>query len=433
MRLAEILATLPRSDLEAIARNGLRETDLPSAFLAGALETALRSYAHIRQAIIRRQPPTFAILEVLLEADQHRVDRDTLRARAEEETRAIAARVDDGATGRTEAFRLYRRVLAEARRSELDLDPSETAILGVLRHELGISYVEHFLAEHHADLRTFWDKPDALDRELLQLHWNGIAFVMGDEVVLPDDVVSSVERCIGVTASRGAARRTYAELTGQQLSDALDAKGMKVTGSKEEKVSRLVDNFVQPLEVLEHVNLAELRELARKTGCNVGGSRDELAERLADHFARGLDLKAAAPQEEPPPPAQEPRVLDQARFRALFMELTASQLGDVLGSMPGLRQSGSKDVRVTTLWQCHLSEVSLLNELTGRDLEWLLSRCSLKTSGTKAERVVRLIDHFRAFVMVPDGEQPSDGSAAGASSDRQTDTLERAAAPEHSD
>jgi hypothetical protein len=57
-----------------------------------------------------------------------------------DETNAIAARVTAGSiVGRDNILQLYRRVFVEALRNDLQLDPSETAILGVLRRELAIA------------------------------------------------------------------------------------------------------------------------------------------------------------------------------------------------------------------------------------------------------------------------------------------------------
>jgi hypothetical protein len=77
-------------------------------------------------------------------------------------------------------------------------------------------------------------------------------------------------------------------------------------------------------------------------------------------------------------------------------ELTGQQLAEVLSRHPELRQSGTKDVRIGTLWQSHLSEPSILNHLTGRDLEDILYHLGLRGAGAKAERVQRLIEHFKA-------------------------------------
>jgi hypothetical protein len=59
-----------------------------------------------------------------------------------------------------------------------------------------------------------------------------------------------------------------------------------------------------------------------------------------------------------------------------------------------LKRSGAKDAQVRTLWEAHRSEETLLNALSSTDLEGALRRLDLKTSGSKADRVQRLIEHF---------------------------------------
>jgi len=418
MRLAELLARLDAVALENIATHGLAERDLPPTFLAGALESSIRSYAHIRQTVIRRQPPAFAVLVKLCETAGHRLDHDVARQLALEETEMIAARVNRGELGRPDSVRLYTRVLAEARRSDLDLDPSELMLLGVLRGELGLSLVEHFLLEHHDELRGMWDAADAFERELKVLAEHGLLFAVDGDLVLPEDLAPVIRQSLGMRHTRTSLRRLADRLTGRQLADALGAKQARSAGSKEERVDRVVENFVQPAELLAHVNLADLREIARDVGCAVSGSRDELAERLVAFFERNGDL---APQEDipPPPPEREPRTLTRDQFRAMFVGLTGQQLSDVLALLPDSRQSGSKDQRVNTLWDSHLSEVSLLSALTNRDLEWLLGRQELRVAGSKPDRIQRLITHY-ATTSLSAGRLEADESTSGFSPDDST-------------
>lgn len=109
-----------------------------------------------------------------------------------------------------------------------------------------------------------------------------------------------------------------------------------------------------------------------------------LIERIVRHFATGSDLVV---EEEPPAPLKEPRRLDEQQFGLLFGTLKNQELVDILRRRDGLRQSGSKDQRIATLWAAHISEVNLLSDLMNRDLEDVLNRIGLKLAGSKPERV----------------------------------------------
>jgi hypothetical protein len=116
-----------------------------------------------------------------------------------------------------------------------------------------------------------------------------------------------------------------------------------------------------------------------------------LIDRIISRFAEGKDQII----EEPPEPARrEPRRLDQQHFETMFSALLHQDLSDILRRLPELRQTGTKEVKIRTLWDAHLSEVTLLGELMNRQLEDLLIRLGLRFSGSKQDRIERLITHF---------------------------------------
>src|SRR5580704_1785824 len=163
MRLAALLAELPHDELERLAAEHLgQDENVSRTALCATLEGVLRSYSFVRKFVCDRFPPTFSILEALLDADGWSLPAQTFRESVTERTRVLVHGVSSGdLVGRDSGLRLYRRVLVEARRNDLVLDASETAILGVLRRELDIRPVEHFLLEHHPDFHEFWNNDDA--------------------------------------------------------------------------------------------------------------------------------------------------------------------------------------------------------------------------------------------------------------------------------
>ena len=62
---------------------------LPRPQLCNFLEGALRSYRFVNDFIINRQPPTFAILTLLLDAPGYELPKDGFRDRVMTETRRL--------------------------------------------------------------------------------------------------------------------------------------------------------------------------------------------------------------------------------------------------------------------------------------------------------------------------------------------------------
>lgn len=404
MRLADLLAETSLDDLERLAHEHAKaEEALPRPLLLATIESVLRSYRFIQDSLFNRQPPTFAIMTLLLEAPGFTLPTSEFRQLVEAETTRIAAALDARELlQRDDQLRTYRRVFYQARSNDMLLDPSELAILGVLRQELQIAQVEHFAIEHHADLREFWHQDGAFLRELHALRSTGILFLKEGQIVLPEDLAHVVRQVLGVEMSRDAARRLFQQLSSQDLHGALHAIGAPTSGSKEDRVERLVRNMAQPRAVLRGLGLDTLRDVCRHVGTSISGSKDDLVTRIVSHVGSGRDLIG---EPEPTPPPAEPRELPEERFALLFTQLRGHELAAILGEFD-LRRFGTKELQVQTLWGAQRSEVTLLSCLSNVDLDTILRRVDLKTGGSKAERIARLVSYFAtvdtaAFVPPP--------------------------------
>ncbi len=405
MKLAELLDGLDTDAIQHLAATVLRgapQDRLPPSLVRGEVEAVLKSYSYVQEALAPRQPPAFAIAITVIEAEAHAISVGELRQIVADETTGLCSRVAEGEVlTRGKDYDLYRSVLAEAWRSGLTVDTSEAALLEILRRKLGISHQEHLFVLHHPEITPFWQGDHAFERERNALLASGLLFVHRDRYVVAEDLVPLMRQAWGIPLSRSRARRLYAELTVTELATALNELSLKQSGSKEERGETLISNSVSPLEVLQTLNLVEsLRPLAKRVGCSTAGTKEELIDNVIVHFDRDGDLVAARAEaearEEAPPPAPEPKTLNEAAFRDLFSQLTGEELYEILSSLSGLRLSGSKDARITTLWEGRFAELSLLRCLTNRSLGMILDRRRLPVSGPKEEKIERLIEYGRS-------------------------------------
>lgn len=410
MKLADLLAEMDRDDIDRLAHEHARaDEDTPLAQLLGTIEGVLKSHRFLQDFLINRQPPTFAIATLLLDAPDHELPLATFREAVTEETWRVCAAIDAGEIlARNDQLRVYRKVLYQARSNDLMIDDSESAILGVLREELEVAQVEHFLIEHHSDLREFWRRDEAFVREMHALRSAGIIHVRDGKVILPEDLVRAVQLVLGIDMPRPSARRLFGHLSNAELREALGAVAAPISGSKEERIERLIAHMTQTRTVLRlrSTSLEHLRDICKDVGAMSSGAKEEVVDRLVSHFASSRDLHRES--EAPPPPVQEPRELDEYRFGRLFSRLRGLELGAVLGQFD-LRRSGTKEQQVQTLWEAHRAETTLLGALSNADLEGILRRLDLKPTGPKAERMQRLIEHFREGDPLP-AEQLEQGA-----------------------
>lgn len=399
MRLAALLTELPHEELERLAAEHLgQDENVSRSALCATLEGVLRSYSFVRKFICDRFPPTFSILEMLLAADGWSLPAQTFRDAITERTRALVQHVADGdLVGRDSSLRLYRRVLVEARRNDLVLDASETAILGVLRRELGIRPVEHFLLEHHQDFHEFWANDDAFLTEMHALRSCGLVFGHGGNVLLAEEVVPLVRQTLGLEMPAAKRRRALELLSGAELGEVLHAAGLKTSGSRDERLERIMTNYLQPSEVFHVVSLQTLRESCRRLVIPASGAKDDLVDRLVGCFLHDEDIRREKDTAPPASPDPEPRALEPIRVRALFSALRGDDLTDILASIESSRITGSKETKLTLVLGSPFSEVTLLEKLSNRSLEEVLTRVRLRTAGSKHDRIERLLDHFRTL------------------------------------
>lgn len=399
MRLIELLSSLPAGSLDWLAlQHGMTSEGVSRATLCSDLENRLRSFAEIQELTFGRQPPAFAMLMVLFEAPEQRLPRTAFSDTVTALTASLCADVTAGeVVSRPYEAGIYRRVLYEARRNDLKIDESEAALLAVLRRELGISRVEHFLTEHHEDLQEFWNGPGCFDKEFEALTTAGLLFVSGDDVVMAEDVAPLVGQALGVELAATPARRLFAHLSSGLLAEVLEGVGARTSGSKDDRIERLVKLRIQPSGVLRFASLELLRDISREVGARPYGSKEELTQRLIRHFASDGDLR---PTNEVPAVEEsitETRRLSRGPFARLFGFLRGQELAEILETFPELRQSGSKDARVAVLWASGRSENTLLASLRNASLETILSRCGLPTWGAKMVRIERLIAHAEQY------------------------------------
>jgi ribosomal protein L40E len=397
MRLAALLSEQSDTDLQRLAIEHVRTDEkLARPQLCNFLEGALRSFSFVSSFIVNRQPPTFSILTLLLESPGYERPVIGFKEAVMTETSRLITLIEEGELlARERQLHLYRRSFYEARRNDLDINNSEAALLAVLRREQRISQAEHFLIEHHKDFHEFWNREGSFAQEINALRYAGIIFLVKDRVLIPEDVAPSVWQTLGLDMPSESARRLLGYLSNSELAEVLESAGTRVSGTKEQRLERILLERIQPHVALQNVGLQTLKEICRSSEAPSTGNKDELIQRIIQHFAQGRDQIEPETIEVRIP---ETRRLQEAQFQTLFEALQHQELSDILRRQPELRQTGTKETRIRTLWEAHLSENTLLGELTNRQLEEVLQRLGLRISGAKHARIERIVAYFELAI-----------------------------------
>ena len=268
-------------------------------------------------------------------------------------------------------------------------------ILGVLRRELNLTQADHFLVVEHPDVEPFWRTDDPFDTVLDQLRLGGIVFVLDNDVVLPADLVPWLRQAIGIAIDDERYRRLLESLPKNTLREGLAEFELRTSGSKPELVDRILTHFLPADRFLQSMHIHDLKDLAKEKGAIKSGSKEEVVERIVTHFRDGLDEAEGevAPTE---PQTRETKRLSRSDFEALFGTLKGLELAAILLAEPSLPGSGPKGKRIAVLWEHPRSEASLLAHLGSGRLRVVLERLGLKMSGSKAERIERIMSHFES-------------------------------------
>lgn len=406
MKIRAILQQLSQDALEALARQRLSHvTDirLPSMVLVDELGESLTSFAYVSSHVVLRHPPNFAIIHLLINAPDYSLPTENFRQHIREETdRMIALACREPIFPKPKQYDFYMKLLAAAWEYEQDINPSEANLLRILREELRISIMEHFVMEHHPDFHRFWRSEAEYENERNHLRNAGILFTYQDQYVLPEETVLLIRRAWGFELSGAQFRRLLDILTNDDLRRILEQEGLNVSGASDEKKARILDNYVLPRASLDSLSMEGLRAAARSLRCRTTGTKDELIESIidwldSDEDQRDLEARRVALETEPET-VTETRELTREALGDVLRRLTNETLYDLLSRLAGQHKSGAKEQRVNRLLDSPFSEQTLLSKLTNETLYDLCKQIGLQPYGIKDERIGRIIEAYKNYI-----------------------------------
>jgi hypothetical protein len=392
MRLQDLLSQYPDEGLDQLARDKLDEITnvrLPRTVLEREIAGALSSFSYVAEVLGGSHPPTYAFLKLMMEADGHAVPAAGFKELVLERTDATTQRAATGSDlpDRKE-YGPYRALLMAAWQFGGRINESESNLLEAYRSAVGLSMREHLLLEHHPEVRPVWDSPRAYESARNYLLARGIVLATEDQYVLPDEVRLQVRRYWGMELHDADYRRLLDHLTTRQLREVLEAAGLQMSGSKEERRERVIAGLVAPSTALDRVSIVDLKSVARDIGLRVSLSKAELVSQMIAWFDgrredRGGDTGDNAS-------VSSARRLQDGDLLALLLKLSANQLYEVSASL-GIGRSGSKIERAQRLVASQYDEATILAQLRRRDLVRLCRKLGLAVSGLKEELIDRLV------------------------------------------
>jgi hypothetical protein len=283
MKILEILEKYSDAAIDQLAADKVDESAnlrLPRNVIVQEIASALSSLTYVAGALAPSRPPTYAFIKLLLEAPDHMLPVEGYQEKVLQATKEMTTRAQTGKGLSAEKnYQLYINVLKSAWESDNEIDRSEALLLEALRNELGIWTREHLLLEHHPDVRQLWDINGAYVSARNHLLLTGLVLTYENNYVLAEEVALQIRRAWGIDLEKDAYERLLNGMKNEQLYNALEKIGLQVSGSKEEKIHRLINVLVPPSEFLDFLHIDELREYCRQNKIQVSGRKNEVTNR----------------------------------------------------------------------------------------------------------------------------------------------------------
>jgi len=254
----------------------------------------------------------YYVLETLINAHECRMTERELDegVRSRQKEVIDASEADDALRYADDrAVDIFRTVLETAFEND-EISRDEYRLVERLRSKLGVTRRHQRLLE--AQLGKF-PKPDGephTPSEINDAHKHlqnqGIVFYCnriddGRNVVLPEEIQPGVKRVLGIELSDGARELLWKNLRNDDLKEVLRAQNLPIYGSKDELVDRVISSGIKPSEGLDALKSDDLYEICSDLpGVKVSGTKTERIDRVVEHFDHLVirDLPEEAQQAE---------------------------------------------------------------------------------------------------------------------------------------
>ncbi|MCF6406764.1 DUF2791 family P-loop domain-containing protein [Chitinophaga filiformis] len=396
MKLVNILETYDTALLDQLSADKIDEAislRLPQSVIVQEIVSALSSQSYISDKILYARPPAFAILNLILQSPSFMVEIEGFRTRVLEYVKELTARVAQNNYSPGKNPVLYVKILKKAMENDGIIDKSEVGILELVKTELGIWDREHFVLMHDASIISLWDIEQEyyLTRNFLLA--TGIMLTLDNKYLIADEVAIQVRKSFGIELIDEAYRRMLNCFTREELAQVLAYYHLNVSGLKEVIVGRLLDSMIPAADLLGVFQLEKLREICRQENIPMGALKSAVIANIIEFFDHDRDLLPDKNEPGPVlPPEPEVREMVPEVYARVLTLLTGQQLYDVL-HQNGLMTSGTKDEKVKRILDSYKSERSIFNFLRKDDLSQLCRKLTLLISGSKQELVDRIIDY----------------------------------------
>lgn len=404
MKLTHLLASFDTATLDQISTDKIDEAislRLPQQVIVQEIVSALSSQSYISGRVLYGKPPTFAMLNLILQASDYSVPIEGFRDQVLGHVSELSSRAAQSKVTVDKNPVLYTKILKKAWENDGIIDKNESQILELLKFELNIWDREHFMLMHDESIIGIWDMEQEFYIVKNTLLATGIIMIHEDRYIIAEEVAEQIRKVFGIEIMDSAYRRLLNGLSREDLALILNHYSLNISGTKDAMIDRILKSLIPATEVLNQLHLESLRELCRRSTVQISGVKSTVIANVVQFFDQHQDLLAVLVKQPEPivPPKPEVREMDQELYARILLNLTGQQLYDIL-SQSNLMTSGSKEEKIKRIVDSYLSERSAFHHLRKDDIAQLCRKFSLQISGSKQELIDRLLDYVPPVIPI---------------------------------
>jgi hypothetical protein len=403
MKLSQILEKYDTALLDQISADKVDEMlslRLPPSVIIQEIISALSSQSYISNKILYCKPPAFAILNLIIQSPEYTVEIESFRIKVLDYINELSTKASQHTSLPEKHPILYKKILKRAWENDGLIDKSEAHILELIKQEFGIWDSEHFRLMHDPSILSLWDMEQEYYVARNHLLATGIILTNENNYVVAEEVAVQIRKTFGIEIMDDSYKRLLGSLSKEDLTLALQHYQLPISGSKDILIDRLLNVLAPPSETLTLLHLESLRDLCRSRNIQIGGTKNIVIGNIIHFFDEDQDLKETEPEEIVSllPLSPETREMEPDIFTKILTNLTGQQLYDVL-YQSSLMTSGTKEEKVKRILDSPWSERSVINRLRKEDLSQLFRKFNLPVSGSKQELVDRVLDFIPPTIL----------------------------------
>ena len=220
------------------------------------------------------------------------------------------------------------KVILEAALEDGSISEDELHLIKRVRKKLGVHENDQFMIQarlnHFPQQNNEIHKLDQIKQALVDLQKCGVLFycnkLKNQPFIIPEELIDAVKSYLDIELIDTKFDDFLDVLTLSELKQVLSDLNLKQSGKKEELIYRIMITGIKPSEILNSLSNSRLAEICKTLpDVKSSGTKEEKISRIIDHFDRLVGIEASESEDE------------REKFYQFYEQLAKIDLANLLG------------------------------------------------------------------------------------------------------